>query len=75
MCHFLRSSRLTRAAAQTDLAPLRSGGGLQRWASYLDRMPADFVDALSGRDDHMRDVNENVRPASSDLSAARQDPR
>jgi hypothetical protein len=79
MCHFLRSSLLrsshfTRATTQTDAAPLRPADGLQRWSSYLDRMPDDFIDALSGRDDRPPDANEGARHAPHDVPIASHHP-
>ena len=70
MCHFLRSFRITHAAVQTESAPLNPVDNLQRWSSYLDRMPDEFVDVLSGRSDPANDANESGYRSTRENPAA-----
>ncbi|HEV8501527.1 MAG TPA: hypothetical protein VGR63_08110 [Casimicrobiaceae bacterium] len=70
MCHFLRSSRINHAAVQPESGPLRPIDRLQRWSAYLDRMPDEFVDALSGRDDPANEPDAGTPRPAREVTAA-----
>jgi hypothetical protein len=43
---------------------------LQRWSAYLDRMPDEFVDALSGRDDPANEPDAGTPRPAREVTAA-----